>query len=332
MYETPDGTRLLLLPYGGRTLGLYSRESDDNFFWTNPFFEQAKTAKALFQSRGWHNSGGDRTWLAPELDIFFPNYPNTDIHFPPRQLDAGDYALTRTSTGLKMEKSMSIRVARLNQDVKMRLAKCMSPAANPLRHEGELKREMEALQFAGYTQRTYLEIIGPNSEAKLGLWNLLQLPHGGEILVPTYSRSEPRILFGNVAPKDLVVDDRLIRFKICRSGEYKISVRALASTGRAAYLYPTGKQWALVVRNFFVNPSGEYVDVPKDDIRDLGYAIQAVSVDSDLGSFCELEYHVPALDGDGHASCCEEESQVWAFRGSREAIRAVARRLLSSEV
>ena len=34
VYHSPDGTDVLVLPYGGRVLGLYSPESDTNFFWT----------------------------------------------------------------------------------------------------------------------------------------------------------------------------------------------------------------------------------------------------------------------------------------------------------
>ena len=33
---TPDGTRVMLLPYGGRVLGLFAPDSDENFYWTHP--------------------------------------------------------------------------------------------------------------------------------------------------------------------------------------------------------------------------------------------------------------------------------------------------------
>jgi hypothetical protein len=42
------------------------------------------------------NSGGDRTWLAPELDFFLPNYPDLSFtgYGQPRQLDPGNYQIT----------------------------------------------------------------------------------------------------------------------------------------------------------------------------------------------------------------------------------------------
>ena len=45
VHQTPDGTRLLVLPYGGRVLGLYSEKSDENFYWTHTALESAATAR-----------------------------------------------------------------------------------------------------------------------------------------------------------------------------------------------------------------------------------------------------------------------------------------------
>ena len=100
-------------------------------------------------------------------------------------------------------------------------------------------------------------------------------------------------------------------------GCHKIAVRAVDLTGRVGYLQKN----SLVIRNFFVNPSGEYIDTPWLDEADRGYAFQACNVNIPrLGQFNELEYHVPT----GHT----DVSQVWAFRGTRAAIRAIAARLL----
>ncbi len=69
-----------------------------------------------------------------------------------------------------------------------------------------------------------------------------------------------------------------------------------ADGGRAGYLWNRGGLWSLVVRNFFVNPSGAQVDVPKHDPDDPGYGFQVCRVDEpEFGSFCELQYHAPAL-------------------------------------
>jgi len=109
-------------------------------------------------------------------------------------------------------------------------------------------------------------------------------------------------------------------------------VRALATTGRICYVYPTGDRHALIVRNFSVNPSGEYSDVPWTEPEDKGYSTQACSVNSRWGMFSELEYHVPAIGGGTGLSQIEDRSQLWAFRGQRCDIVKIARALLAADI
>jgi hypothetical protein len=227
---------------------------------------------------------------------------------------------------------LTLRLSRSRREVKLRMAKSIEPAPNPLRYEKGL--DLSAVAYAGYTQLTSLEMLGDSTQEQpmIGLWNLVQMPHGGELLIPTYSRTEPKIWFGRISGEDLIVRDRLIRYKMRATGEHKLGVRAVATTGRVGYLYGTGAETTLIVRNFIVNPSGEYVDVPWGDPNDLGYSTQACNVNSALGAFSELEYHIPAIGGKTGRARCDDTAQVWAFRGPEEGIRAVAHCLLSPEV
>ena len=59
-------------------------------------------------------------------------------------------------------------------------------------------------------------------------------------------------------------------------------------------------------------------------------AVQACNVNSQWGAFGELEYHVPAIGGPSGLTRCEDTSQVWAFRGGSERIRALAHLLLGA--
>ncbi len=117
-----------------------------------------------------------------------------------------------------------------------------------------------------------------------------------------------------------------------QAGAHKLSLRAVATTGRVGYLFAQGSQWSLIVRNFAVNPSGEYVDVPWTEPEDRGYSTQACNIHNELGSFNELEYHIPAVGGASGPRQCEDTTQIWAFRGNREAIIRVAHCLLSPEI
>jgi hypothetical protein len=336
LYQTDDGTRVLILPYGGRILGVFAPGSDENFLWTNSALDSQKSARSYYASDDWQNSGGDRTWLAPEVDFFFPKFPNIDIsgYWQPRSLDPGNYELTKTVQGVKLTNRLNIDAFRSRKRLQLEITKSVESAPNPLRYD-TLAR-VGPIEYAGHTLMTSLKILDPNPDSVplVGLWSLTQMPHQGELFIPTYSKTEPRIYFGlvNAPPDELTMTDRLVRFKMRAAGEHKIGIRAAATTGRIGYVYSTGNKHALIVRNFFVNPSGEYADVPWTEPEDLGYSTQACSVNSRWGMFSEMEYHVPAIGGNTGLNHIDDRSQLWAFRGSREDIVKISRTLLSNEI
>lgn len=330
-FTTPDGTRLLLLPYGARLLALYSPASDESFYWNNPVLEDSQKAKALFASKGWHNTGGDRTWIAPELDTFFPD-ATSNQYWQPRQLDMSDYVVQRTGGGIQLSREMTLHLARPNADAAFRLTKWFGPAANPLRCERDMATVGNSVQYAGYTQRVTLEMQGDSGTPlpKIGIWNLAQLPPGGDMLVPTYSRAVPQKCFGDVPADRVIITDRLLRInKVDFPGSHKIAIKAASLSGRTGYVYGHADQWSLVIRNFFVNPSGDYIDVQRHEPEDFGYGFQMCRVDEvEFGSFCEMEYHAPGVGGLPEPTRSVDQSQIWAFRGTRESIEAIAQKLL----
>ena len=336
LHQTNDGTRLLILPYGGRILGMFAPGSEENFLWTNSVLNSAETARAYYASDDWQNSGGDRTWLAPEVDFFFPKFPNIDIagYWQPRSLDPGNYEPTKVGQGVKLTNRLNIDAFRSRKRVELEITKSVGAAPNPLRYDAKI--QVGAVEYAGHTLLTSLKILDPtpHDAPLVGLWSLTQMPHRGELFIPTYSKTKPRIYFGLVdtPPDELAMSDRLVRFKMRAAGEHKIGVRAAVTIGRIGYMYPAVNKCALIIRNFFVNPSGEYADVPWTEPEDRGYSTQACSVNSRWGEFSEMEYHVPAIGGSTGLRHIEDRSQLWAFRGSREDIKTIARTLLSTEI
>lgn len=333
-YETPDGTRVLVLPYGGRVLGLFSAKNEENFYWSHPALASVKSARQFYAGNQWHNSGGDRTWLAPEADLFFPQFPKLDNYFQQRSLDPGRYQVVHTRGGFQLVNRLTVNLSRSGKNLNLKITKGFGPAPNPLRHERGLN--LKGIEYAGYTQYTSLDLVGASRRTReqVGLWNLIQMPHGGDLLMPTFGRAKPRHIFSTVnsiPPEDLITTDHLVRYRMRQKGEHKISIRAVSICNRIGYLYQAGRQWALIIRNFSVNPSGEYVDVPWTETDYFGFAVQACNVNGQLGEFSELEYHAPAI---GHGTGCirrEDAAQVWAFRGSRSEIGIVAKTLLTTE-
>ena len=329
-WESTDGTSVLVLPHGGRVLGVFAPDDESNFLWTHPALSNVAAARDFFRSKEWHNSGGERTWLAPEVDFFFPDFPDRERYWQPRELDPGHYEVTRKDDKLTWTNRATLAMSRSNRKVDVEITKSLAPALNPLRHERDQAKSK--VKYAGYTLRSSLQLLNSRHLPQIGLWHLVQMPHGGDMLVPTFFRSQPKVYFGAIESEDLIVNPHLIRYRMRAAGGHKIGVRATAVTGRVGYLYATGDEASLVVRNFSVNPSGEYVDVPGEEPDNFGFAFQACNVNTALGAFSELEYHVPATGLSPGGSRSEDQSQLWAFRGTWSAIQSVARRLLSEEI
>jgi len=326
LLEGAGGARLVALPHGGRVIGLFADKNADNFLWTHPVLKDADQTRALIHSDAWHNTGGDRTWLAPEVDLFHPDYPDQGRYVQPREFDPGHYEAHRDGSGLRLENRFTALSYRTKENTRLHLVKRVSLLREPFHSRPELG---EGLSMAGYCVRTSLAVLDGAERTALGLWHLLQLPHGGDMLIPTTCRTEPKIFFGEVPDGELRVGERLVRYHMRTPGAHKIGIKCTEATGRLAYLWRRGRCWSAVIRSFLVNPSGLYVDCPWDDASDMGYAVEACNVaEPEFGRFSELEYHVPAIGAGTGEARCEDVSHVWAFRGPRVAVRRAVRALL----
>ena len=325
----PDGSRLLILPFGGRLLGLFPAGSDENFLWTNPALATADSAAAWLARDGWPNPGGDRTWLAPEIELFIGDLdrPGETYAVPPA-LDPGNWTLTSAeASGVSLTNEARLRLHRSGVVVGVRLGKSYGPAGNllsgtPLASAG--------LQYAGYTQVTTLEVEPqPDADVRLGIWNLLQLPPPGVMLIPTRDRVEAQQVFGALSPGELTAEPHLVRWEMGGDGvDAKIALRAPLLTGRAGYVRRSAQNDTLdlVVREFAVEPEGDYVDALWEAPHETGWAFQACCVRTGAERFNELEYHAPAATDGGSLS--RDESRLWAFRGPSAAISDAAELLL----
>ena len=220
-WTSPDGSAALVLPYGGRILGLFAPESERNFFWTNPALDAAETARAFYQRAEWHNSGGDRTWLSPEVDFFLPDFPKLDRYWQPREFDPGNYQVTKSNGGIQLTNRFTYKLSRSQQTVDLEMSKRLTPALNPLRNLDSAGR----LSYAGYTLHTRLAFSdGKAGPVEVGLWSLLQLPHDGEMLMPTFSRPSVTTCFGHIGDSDLSIGPHLVRYKMRAQGEHKLGL------------------------------------------------------------------------------------------------------------
>jgi hypothetical protein len=330
IWSSPDGSTAFVLPHGGRILGLIAPGSDRNFFWTHPALESVDSLGTFYESSAWHNSGGDRTWLSPEIDFFLPHFPRLDSYVQPRELDPGNFGLEHENGGIRLTNRCTLRLSRSQRVVDFEISKLLSSASNPLQPGSECTPR---ILYAGFTLQTRLRFTNPRADPVLiSLWSLLQLPHGGDLLISTSTRSAATPYFGQVDEDDLLVTEHLVRYRMRSVSSHKLGFGPSEVTGRVGYLYSDGTDSCLVVRNIPVNPAERYLDIPCSTTSTSGSAIEGCNVNSDLGKFSELEYHSAAIGGSKGDFTFEDESQLWAFRGKECDILTVARILISPEV
>jgi hypothetical protein len=351
-----DGTRILVRPTSGRLLGLYPPGSEDNFLWMNPALVSEAMTQALFDplgymeewmpplspdlpgadffdQSGWINPGGDRTWLAPEIDLFIEDLDRPwETYAVQRALDPGYWKLESASRSeLTLTNDTRVRLHRSGLEVGARLSKNYSPAENPLQGTSLANA---GLEFAGYTQITTLEQESvPGCAIRLGIWNLLQLPSPGVMLIPTCSAVQPRLVFGTLSNGECQTEPRMVRWEMeTRGTNAKIALKPQSLTGRAGYFREHASDGTadLVVREFDVDPDGDYVDGLWEPPNETGWAFQACCVREGGEQFNELEYHTaaPASEASPH----RDESRVWAFRGPANAIVEASAILLGTTI
>src|SRR5713226_140244 len=147
---------LLVLPFGGRVIGLFAEPQGENFFWVNPALAEASSAKAFLAGPGWLHTGGDRTWVSPEVEFHVGDLADPwGTYLPPRAIDPGQYMTTLLGDSIGMQNHARVKFHRHNVECEVEIEKWVRLIANPLRAEPWFGAFAE-VAYAGYELTTTL--------------------------------------------------------------------------------------------------------------------------------------------------------------------------------
>ena len=318
---------------GGRIFGPFLSEGSESIFWMNDAFAQPESFKEFLDSGSW-NLGGDRIWIAPEIQYGVQDRDNYwgSITWPP-QVDPGTYAIEQPRPGeWLLSQDIALEAFNLATGTKeLHLERLIRRAEDPLRNLGAYPGLVDGVTFAGYEQVISLserkrdDIV---SEA----WNLVQLNPGGLLLIPASPRLEFTDYYAPIGDLHTIYPDH-VRLQITGSRQYKVGYKAAHLFGRMAYFnhFDDGRAY-LIVRNYFNNPSMPYAEEPDHTVGRRGHSVHVYNDSGDFGGFGEMECNLQTIGGETGRSASTDPLVLWLYVGDEEKIREIAVNLVGVEI
>ena len=136
----------------------------------------------------------------------------------------------------------------------MQLEKTIRLVPNPLRYQPKAQDIMEGVQYVGVEQQATLRYVGGSSSSvpALSLWDAVNLPATGTIIIPTVTKIAPTDFFEATGTSHLNCSPHGLSFAFDGLDRHKIAIRvADLLSGRAGYLRQIAKgRFSLVVKEF----------------------------------------------------------------------------------
>lgn len=311
---------VMAMPTYGRVIGLWSDRALENHFWVNATFLEHVWTDDDGKTPTWANPGGDRVWLSPEREFFIRDLARPwETYSVPACMDPGDYSYELSEQALAMANSGVAEAFASTSRVCFKISRCIRPLAGDV--IGDLARGV-CLKGAGYKEETVLE-VDARCPLRVGFWNLIQVPLGGNAFAPVKHPGCHTAFFGQ-AGKAVCYGDDCLKVGFTRQEMFKIGLKASSVSGRVGYMRECEDGTSLLLRGFETGADADYADTPWDTPGDAGYALQ-VFCGGREHPFGELEYHSPAIGAASGLCRYVGRSVVYAFSGPRERCEELSR-------
>ncbi len=316
--------RLLVTVHGARVLGVFLDGVAENLLWVNHAGLRDPEHARRFVAAGEWNLGGDRCWLAPEIELYFrnPRRPSHADWSVPAVIDPGHYTVSREAqAGIVLETRGELINPRTQSPFRFQLTRAISVCPPPV--------EAGGLSYVGYELSSELRILPPDQPTTCyGLWQIMQVPPGGTAFVPVRRIPELVDYFQTGVASHCRIERSHVAFPVTGQSKHKLGLLAADICGTLAYYRPgPGESAALIVRQAAVFAGAIYADYPAHQPQRRDIAVQLYNDDGSFGGFGELEYHSPAATATKLLRT-SDVSCTWCFAGPVRRVREVARQLL----
>ena len=326
--DAGEGWQAVVTEHGGHVFGPFSDACPDGIFWIPETVYDKEKYKELIDRKIW-NIGGDRVWIAPEIEFNI----RERAHFretldTPKSIDPGSYEMTREEDRIHLKMSLDL-VSRNTVAGNMHLDfhRMIHRAENPLRRLPSYEALMEGLSYCGIEE--VISLAGTSAEDVLAeSWDLLQIRPKGTLFIPMYEPMRGTDHYEPAGDHESVVENGIV-LRITGDARYKIAYRSAVLTGRFGYLADTDTDASvLIIICYPNNPSAAYSEEPPLIEGDTGYSIHIYNDDGNSGGFAEMECNMPTIGRPTGIGRSEDRLTKWMFTGRTEKLKKVARTLL----
>jgi hypothetical protein len=325
--------KVVITQRGGRIF-LFPDDRNPGLLWVNRAFREKDTFKEFLLSGHW-NLGGDRIWIAPEVQYSISDRSdfNGSFHLQ-EEMDPGHYHLTQLDrNNWRLHQDFSMQAHILASGKKgLEISRLIRPVEDPIRYLDGYSKLIEGVKFAGYEQAVSLEEKS-SDDIVSEVWSLIQLNPGGTLYIPTTGPVEYTDYLSPVDQEYFNIHPHYISLKITGDHHYKHGYKSPCVTGRLAYLnrLDAGNSY-LIVRNFYNNPSAHYSEEAAHIPGRRGHSIHVYNDDGALGGFGELECNGQTIGGSSGRSKSIEQLVLWIYIGRSSQVETIAKHLLGIEV
>ena len=318
-----NNINLIVTQRGGRVLGPFLSPTTEAISWTNKAFATAASLAEFLESGDW-NLGGERIWIAPEIQYLVRDRSDFwgSIRVP-EPMDPGQYHLDQPRPKqVRLTQQITLEANNLaNGQKELHIEKLIAPVEDPLRFLSCYETLLDGLTFAGYEQVVTLTET-KTDDIVSECWNLVQLNPGGQLLIPASPLVEYSDYFEPIGEDYQNIEVNHIRVNITGDRRFKVGYKAAQLFGRLAYFNRLDEGRAyLLVRNFFNNPASIYAEEPAGQPGRRGHSIHVYNDDGGLGGFGELEVNGQTIGGDTGRSSSTDQFALWLYVGAAEKVK-----------
>jgi hypothetical protein len=328
-----NNIQIVISERSGRVLGPFLDEGSESIFWTRGAFGSPDDFAAFIDAGG-ADLGGERLWIAPEIQYHVQDRTNfRGTYQLPPEVDPGHYNLSQSGPQQwSLKQAITLQAYNIAAGPKhLQIERHFVPAPDPLRSLSRYAELVDGVRFAGYEQTvTLAETQADNITSQS--WILMQVNPGGELLIPFTAGVEVTDYY---EPVDTLqtIRDRHVRLKITGQRRYKTGYKAASLTGRLGYTnrLSDGRAY-LLVRNFFNNPSTLYNEEPADRPGFFGDSVHIYNDSGALGGFGELECAGQTIGGLSGKLRTTDAFLTWVYVGAPERLSAISEILLGVDL